>query len=210
MPMKSITIIVAFSAWAVTMGVSAGLWSIRPAVGWAVFAVLICAWAWVAWVVARYLLEIAAAHGYGNALVCRTGGVLASMITAVFFISSFDLPSLTPSNCEPKFEWRKEKKRGFDNSVSAPYLIRFANIVPRSEKPYAMNITANGGGLLKFYVDHVGRRNDPPPWQLEPSGIAYKAINPTFTVGIFIAAREPDKVKLDHKFECIKNGTKRD
>ena len=110
--------------------------------------------------------------------------------------------------CTPKFQWLPEKTEHGPNELKllgAPFLARYARVVPTSERPYDMKITGDGGGLLSLLIQHphVAQEPDPPPWQLQPSGIAYRANQPVGIIRVLIVAKEPEQVQLtEPEFRC--------
>lgn len=194
---------IAAVAWIIQMGVDAGQWTLSPLLSRGLFTIVLLAIGWfsVVWV-----------HNGLSFLkvplkITRFVQIIAGIAIPLGLYTQVNLPPLDTPDCAPRFEWLHGKvQRGFMGDPPKPFEFRKAKIIPASPKKYAMTISADGGGLTVLGMEHRTRKNDPAPWQLQPSGIAYRAIYPVFDVGFLVIADNPKEVVFSEpQFECLKD-----
>ena len=206
---KPIVLIVAFSAWAVPVGVEAELWTIHPVAGWVVFVALVVSWGWIAWSVVTAGFNFAAGGSHRiNIYVSRSISGVAAFIVAVFFVFAFELPSLIPPLCAPKLEWRDEVTFGTDPQVpGGKVAIRHVVLTPKVEQPYKMLVSGTEGGLLNLNASWWGMKNG-DGMKREDNGIILTLYNPVGLLSLSITPANMGDTDLKIEFECMKNVTR--
>lgn len=110
--------------------------------------------------------------------------------------------------CRPNFEWLSAPQTiELHPQLNRPVVVRKARVTPLSQAAFFMTIEARGKGLDALYIFHQGVARDPSPtmWQLQPSGIAARALNPFSVVEVTAFIKLPHEVVFSEpQFSCAR------